>query len=199
MCLVAFLGIPALPVQADVASAEDVAWRMAIKYKDRGFNLHDVARYGTLSLPTQNYRKFKLRIVKGLDYVFLAALDAADKLGRPKDVKELVQSWDDLDIYVYSDVGQRIVDDTRDLKASMAGVQFRAEYNGEVDVYLHLYQDKDHPAIPRPIGWYVLVGNRGTAFNPDIPSPSAPEPDLGSDDLDDESEPIPAAPRPAGS
>jgi hypothetical protein len=104
--------------------------------------------------------RFIVPVSKGLDYVFLAGID---------------QAVQDIDIYVYDEVGSLILDDRR--PARRAGVKFRSAYNGTVQVYLHLRSAAG-------LGAYsVLVGRRGAVrenyvpTSPDgslVESPAAP-------------------------
>jgi hypothetical protein len=61
----------------------------------------------------------------------------------------------DVDIYVYDEVGQLILDDRRSSK--IAGVQFRSSYNGTAVVYLHMARANGLAS------YTVLVGRRGVA------------------------------------
>ena len=63
------------------------------------------------------------------------------------------QSALDVDVYVYDEVGTLILDDRRGTK--LAGVQFRASYNGTAMVYLHMARANGLAS------YYVLVGRRG--------------------------------------
>jgi hypothetical protein len=84
--------------------------------------------------------RFLIPVTKGLDYVFLCGAD---------------QSALDVDVYVYDEVGNLILDDRRNTK--LAGVQFRAAYNGTALVYLHMARADGLAS------YYVLVGRRGAA------------------------------------
>ncbi len=145
---------------ADPSEAEEDAYSMSVYYTARGYamaptNTNGVGASGTMI-------RFIVPVSKGLDYVFLAGIDAA------------VQ---DIDIYVYDEVGNLILDDRR--PARRAGVKFRSAYNGTVQVYLHLKSAQG-------LGAYsVLVGRRGsvreayTATNPD--GSLVEDPDLGNE------------------
>lgn len=141
---------------ADVTDAEDVAWKIGAKYQTRGYSLYDTGAHGTFKLGAEGgtYQQFNLRVVKGVDYVFLAAGDFEEQ---------------DLDLYVYSDVGQLIIEDRRGPdtqdKTNMAGVNFRADYNGTVQVYLHMYSASSKVGARAGLAfYYVLAGNRKSAF-----------------------------------
>ena len=122
---------------ADPSSAEEDAYGLSVFYTQRGFamaptNTNGVGASGTMI-------RFIVPVSKGLDYVFLAGIDLA------------VQ---DIDIYVYDEVGGLILDDRRPTRR--AGVKFRSSYNGTVQVYLHLRSANG-------LGAYsVLVGRRGS-------------------------------------
>lgn len=155
--LMAFL-LPAGKAFADPASAEDDAYGMSVKYTQKGYamaptNTSGVGGSGTLI-------RFIVPVSRGLDYVFLAGIDDFVK---------------DIDIYVYDEVGNLILDDRRPTRR--AGVQFRSAYNGTVQVYLHLRQTNGMGA------YSVLVGRRGSVrekndtTNPDgslVTDPSLP-------------------------
>lgn len=131
-------------VRADLAEAEDVAYRMAIRYSDRGFKMAPTDHSGVML--NDAMQEFKVPVVKGLDYVFLVGSD---------DFAE------DVDIYVYDEVGQLIVDDRRS-RSQLAGVQFRSSYTGYVKAYLHIPRRFSGPAA-----WYVLAGRRGASMDSD--------------------------------
>lgn len=127
---------------------------MSVYYTQRGYamaptNTNGVGATGTMI-------RFIVPVSKGLDYVFLAGIDLA------------VQ---DIDIYVYDEVGSLILDDRRPTRR--AGVKFRSSYNGTVQVYLHLRSANG-------LGAYsVLVGRRGSVreeYAPKTPdaTPSPP-------------------------
>jgi hypothetical protein len=145
-------------VLADPSAAEEDAYSMSVYYTQRGYAMAPTNTNGVGSSGTMI--RFIVPVSKGLDYVFLAGIDLA------------VQ---DIDIYVYDEVGSLILDDRR--PARRAGVKFRSAYNGTVQVYLHLRSAQG-------LGAYsVLVGRRGavresyTPTSPDdslVESPEAP-------------------------
>ena len=123
-------------VRADPAGAEDNAYRIAVKFVQRGYAM----------APTNNSGvggsgftvRFLVPVSKGVDYVFLCGMDA------------MVQRSG---IYVYDEVGSLILDDRRGGKNS--GVRFRSSYNGTVQVYVNISRADG-------LGAYaVLVGRRG--------------------------------------
>ena len=127
---------PAL--RADPREAEDVAYRMATSYVAKGFSMAPTDHSGVLG--GGQAIRFLIPVTKGLDYVFLAGAD---------------QHALDVDVYVYDEVGNLILDDRRGTK--LAGVQFRASYNGTAMVYLHMARADGLAS------YYVLVGRRGAA------------------------------------
>ncbi len=125
-------------VQADPAQAEDVAYRMATTYIAKSFQMAPTDHSGVLG--AGQAIRFIVPVTKGLDYVFLVGADDFAK---------------DVDIYVYDEVGGLILDDRRTSK--LAGVQFRASYNGTAVVYLHMARAEGLAS------YCVLVGRRGAA------------------------------------
>lgn len=139
---------PAL--KADPREAEDVAYRMATSYVAKGFSMAPTDHSGVLG--GGQAVRFLIPVTKGLDYVFLAGAD---------------RSALDVDVYVYDEVGNLILDDRRSSK--LAGVQFRASYNGTAMVYLHMARADGLAS------YYVLVGRRGVAKDGAPSSVAAPE------------------------
>jgi hypothetical protein len=125
-------------LQADPREAEDVAYRMATSYVAKGFSMAPTDNSGVLG--SGQALRFLIPVTKGLDYVFLCGSDQAAL---------------DVDVYVYDEVGNLILDDRRSSK--LAGVQFRASYNGTALVYLHMARADGLAS------YYVLVGRRGVA------------------------------------
>lgn len=134
-------------LQADPREAEDVAYRMAANYVAKGFSMSPTDNSGVLG-GGQTLR-FLIPVTKGLDYVFLCGGD---------------QSAIDLDVYVYDEVGNLVLDDRRHKK--LAGVQFRSAYNGTALVYLHMARANGLAS------YYVLVGRRGELKTPALTSVS---------------------------
>jgi len=124
--------------KADPREAEDVAYRMATAYVAKGFSMAPTDNSGVLG--GGQAVRFLIPVTKGLDYVFLAGAD---------------KSALDVDVYVYDEVGNLILDDRRGTK--LAGVQFRAAYNGTALVYLHMARADGLAS------YYVLVGRRGAS------------------------------------
>lgn len=125
-------------LKADPREAEDVAYRMATSYVAKGFSMAPTDNSGVLG--GGQALRFLIPVTKGLDYVFLCGAD---------------QSALDVDVYVYDEVGNLVLDDRRSTK--LAGVQFRAAYNGTALVYLHMARADGLAS------YYVLVGRRGAA------------------------------------
>jgi hypothetical protein len=124
--------------KADPREAEDIAYRMATSYVAKGFSMAPTDNSGVLG--SGQAIRFLIPVTKGLDYVFLCAGD---------------QSALDIDVYVYDEVGNLILDDRRPSKN--AGVQFRSAYNGTAIVYLNMARANGLAS------YYVLVGRRGVA------------------------------------
>src|SRR5215207_5498385 len=125
-------------LQADPREAEDVAYRMATSYVAKGFSMAPTDNSGVLG--GGQALRFLIPVTKGLDYVFLCGAD---------------QSALDVDVYVYDEVGNLILDDRRSTR--LAGIQFRASYNGTAMVYLNMARADGLAS------YYVLVGRRGAA------------------------------------
>ena len=132
----AVLVITVRPAAADPAEAEDVAYRMAKTYIDRSFVIAPTDNFGLVG--EGGVIQFLVPVNRGLDYVFLAGTDGMAR---------------DVDIYVYDEVGNLILDDRR--RQKNAGVQFRSSYNGTANVYLHM------AGAEGIASWCVLVGRRG--------------------------------------
>jgi len=134
--LLAVLVLSLRPAAADPAEAEDVAYRMAKTYIDRSFVIAPTDNFGLVG--EGGVIQFLVPVNRGLDYVFLAGTDGMAR---------------DVDIYVYDEVGNLILDDRR--RQKNAGVQFRSSYNGTANVYLHM------AGAEGIASWCVLVGRRG--------------------------------------
>jgi len=145
------------PAFADPAEAEDVAYRMAKTYIDRSFVIAPTDNFGLVG--EGGVIQFFVPVNRGLDYVFLAGTDGMAR---------------DVDIYVYDEVGNLILDDRR--RQKNAGVQFRSSYNGTAIVYLHM------AGAEGIASWCVLVGRRGEGKRslqggaPDLTMPASSAP-----------------------
>lgn len=147
----ALLSALCTPLKADPREAEDVAYRMATSYVAKGFSMAPTDNSGMLG--GGQAIRFLIPVTKGLDYVFLAGGDQAAL---------------DIDVYVYDEVGNLILDDRR--ASRWAGVQFRASYNGTAVVYLNMAKADGLGA------YYVLVGRRGVAKDDQGPDNGEPQP-----------------------
>lgn len=137
------------PLKADPREAEDIAYRMATSYVAKGFSMAPTDNSGVMG--AGQAIRFLIPVTKGLDYVFLAGGD---------------KSAIDLDVYVYDEVGNLILDDRR--PSRYAGVQFRASYNGTAIVYLNMSKADGLGS------YYVLVGRRGVAKEDGAPAEGEP-------------------------
>jgi hypothetical protein len=163
-----FLTLAVASTQADPAKAEDDAYSMAVHYTARGFYMSPT---NTSGLGSAGYTiKVLIPVSKGLDYVILIGKDAFAK---------------DIDLYVYDEVGQLILDDRR--ASSRAGVKFRSSYNGTVQAVVHL-------ARAQGIASYaVLVGRRGVERDDNTVEPMGVEPTFQMDNTT----PPPTTPSPS--
>lgn len=143
---------------ADPAKAEDECYNMAVRYTMRGFAMSPT---NTSGIGTAGYVvKVMIEVTKGLDYVILVG---GDKFAR------------DLDLYVYDEVGQLILDDRRDPQKNgasgrLAGVKFRAEYTGSVEAFVHIARAQGLAS------YAILVGRRGLERGPADIEPLGMEP-----------------------
>ena len=128
-------------LRADPATADDICYKMAVHYTQLGFAMTPT-NY-TSPGGSGHTVKYNIPVSRGLDYVFLVGGDLSAK---------------DIDIYVYSEVGNLILKDTR--PESRAGVKFRADYNGTVVVYVHLARASGLASFS------VMVGRRGAEKGP---------------------------------
>jgi hypothetical protein len=132
-------------IYADPAKAEDECYNMAVNYTARGFAMSptNVSGVGTAGYVV----KVMIEVTKGLDYLILVG---GDKFAK------------DLDLYVYDEVGQLILDDRRGPRkgGQFAGAKFRAEYTGSVEAFVHI------AAAQGLASYAVLVGRRGMERGP---------------------------------
>jgi hypothetical protein len=136
------------PSFADPAKAEDECYNMAVRYTERGFAMSPTNVSGVG--PAGYVVKVMIEVTKGLDYLILVG---GDKFAK------------DIDLYVYDEVGQLILDDRRDPRrggqsGQFAGVKFRAEYTGSVEAFIHI------AAAQGLASYAVLVGRRGMERGP---------------------------------
>lgn len=124
---------------ADPMEAADKAYEMAAKY-------HDLMYYFA---PTQEgwaghgaTIEFEMPVSRGLDYVVIAAGDRYCK---------------DINIYVEAEQTRNLIKkDVRPVDNGLAGVGWRSDYNGVVNIVVHFAKATDR------CGWTVIAGRRGT-------------------------------------
>lgn len=138
---------------ADPEDAEETAYQIAAKYRDRGFYILPVQ--AKMLGRGQTY-ELTIPVVRGMDYLIIVAGDAAAK---------------DLDCYVYSEVGSLVIDDRRSYKNGL--VQFRAQYTGDVKAYVFMAQTDVSKGLAH---WAAFVGRRGNSFSEGVEplGPKAP-------------------------
>jgi len=148
-------------VHADPAKAEDACYEMAVHYTQAGFAMSptNTSGVGTAGFVV----KVMIPVTKGLDYLILVG---GDKFAV------------DLDLYVYDEDGQLILDDRRRPRRAVrerlrqgrrgavepagdeSGVKFRASYTGTVMAFVHI------AAAQGLASYAVLVGRRGIESAP---------------------------------
>ena len=148
-------------VHADPAKAEDACYEMAVHYTQAGFAMSptNTSGVGTAGFVV----KVMIPVTKGLDYLILVGGD---------------RFAIDLDLYVYDEDGQLILDDRRPPRRSVrerlrrgrrgavepagdeSGVKFRASYTGTVEAFVHIAQAQGLAS------YAVLVGRRGIESTP---------------------------------
>ncbi len=145
--LLAIVTAALLPsLQASPELAEDRAYIVAAKFRDRGYYVQPVTS-GLLGRG-QVYRVV-IPVTRGLDYLVIGAGDEAAT---------------DVDIFIYNDLGSLIIDDRRSLSDAL--VQFRAQYTGEVYAYIFMARTDPSKGLP---SWAAFVGRRGTVAVPEKP------------------------------
>jgi len=129
--------------RADVAEASDRAYQMAMKYSGMGYYMTPSKEgHGGFGVTYE----FEVPVNRGLDYVFVLAGDH---------YAEEVEVWVEAE-----ETGNTIVKDTRRVRNGLAGVRWRSDYNGTVNVVVHFARVTDR------CGWCALVGRRGTVNTP---------------------------------
>ncbi len=124
---------------ADNAEAADKAFEMAEKYTGMGFYMapskEGKAGFGVTL-------EFEIPVNRGLDYVFILAGD---------------KYCQDVDVWIEAEeTGNTIVKDTRKVSNGLAGVRWRSDYNGVVNVVVHFAR------VSSRCSWAAVVGRRGT-------------------------------------
>jgi hypothetical protein len=128
---------------ADTAEASDRAYAMAMKYTGMGYYMTP-AKEGHAGFGVTY--EFEVPVNRGLDYTFILAGDH---------YVEEVEVWVEAE-----ETGNTIVKDTRRVRNGLAGVRWRSDYNGTVNVVVHFARVTDRCA------WSALVGRRGTVAAP---------------------------------
>jgi hypothetical protein len=148
-------------VHADPAKAEDACYEMAVHYTQAGFAMSptNTSGVGTAGFVV----KVMIPVTRGLDYLILVGGDRFAV---------------DLDLYVYDEDGQLILDDRRRPRQAVrerlrrgrrgavepagdeSGVKFRASYTGTVEAFVHIAQAQGLAS------YAVLVGRRGIESAP---------------------------------
>jgi hypothetical protein len=129
--------------QADTAEASDRAYQMAMKYSGMGYYMTP-AKEGHAGFGVTY--EFEVPVNRGLDYTFILAGDR---------YVEEVEVWVEAE-----ETGNTIVKDTRRVRNGLAGVRWRSDYNGTVNVVVHFARVTDRCA------WSALIGRRGTVAAP---------------------------------
>ncbi len=129
--------------QADPAEAADRAYTMATKYSGAGFYMTP-SKEGHAGQGVTY--EFEVPVNRGLDYVFIVAGD---------------QFCKDIEVWIEAEeTGNTIVKDTRKAHNALAGVRWRSDYNGSVNVVVNFAR------VTSRCGWCALVGRRGTVGTP---------------------------------
>jgi hypothetical protein len=139
------------PARADVANAADKAYQMGMKYSAMGYYLTPTHEgFGGFGITYE----FDLPVSRGLDYVFIAAGD---------------YNCEALEIWIEAEqTGNTLAKDTRLIRNGLAGVRWRSDYNGTVNVVVHFAR------VLGRCGWCGIVGRRGTVAIPDQNAVSTP-------------------------
>jgi hypothetical protein len=94
---------------SDPKESREDARKIAVKFRDRGYNISPIANGDNFKSQTI----FNFELTKGLDCVFMVGIDEA---------------MPDVDLYVKDDVGNMVAQDTRTIRR--ACVEFTASSNG---------------------------------------------------------------------
>ena len=130
--------------RADNAEAADRAFEMAEKYAGMGFYMAP-SKEGKAGAGVT--LEFEVPVNRGLDYVFVVAGD---------------KFCQDVDVWIEAEeTGNTLVKDTRRVSNALAGVRWRSDYNGIVNVVVHFARCSSRAS------WAAVVGRRGTANNPE--------------------------------
>jgi hypothetical protein len=137
------LTIAAPQAKADVAEAADKAYQMAMKYSGMGYYMTPSKEgHGGFGVTYE----FEVPVNRGLDYVFIVSGD---------------HYCQDIEVWIEAEeTGNTIVKDTRKVQNGLAGVRWRSDYNGSVNVVVNFAR------VTSRCGWCALVGRRGTVSAP---------------------------------
>ena len=153
----ALTALPAFGQQqtGGIPEARNNAYVMASRFANQGFFIQpaksDICGQGATL-------KFMFSVNTGVDYMFVLAGD---------------RRVQDIDVYVYSETGQQLVADTRANVGRFAGVQWTSDFNGTVQVYVHVARANGLAS------WSALVGRRGMAENKEGGGMPAQLPNVG--------------------
>jgi len=137
----ALVAVSITTVKADTQEAMDRAYEMAGKYAAMGYYMAPSKEgYGGFGVTLE----FQIPVNAGLDYMFIAAGD---------------RNCEAMSVYIESENGNTLVKDIRRTRNGLAGVSWRSDYNGNVNVVVHFARVSDR------CGWAALVGRRGTVRN----------------------------------
>ncbi len=129
--------------RADVSEAADRAYAMASKYSGMGYYMTPAKEgHGGFGVTYE----FEVPVNRGLDYVFIIAGDH---------YAENIEVWIEAE-----ETGNTLVKDTRKAGNALAGVHWRSDYNGSVNVVVNFAR------VTSRCGWCALVGRRGTVNAP---------------------------------
>jgi hypothetical protein len=124
---------------ADPAEAADKAYEAAAKYSAKGYYMTPSKEgHGSTGVTYE----FEVPVNRGLDYIFIVSGDRNC---------QAMQIWVEAEV-----TGNTIVKDTRRDRRGMAGVGWRSDYNGSVNVVVNFAR------VDGRCGWCALVGRRGT-------------------------------------
>jgi hypothetical protein len=143
ICAGGLLSALAPQARADVAEAADKAYAMAAKYSGMGYYMTPAKEgHGGFGVTYE----FEVPVNRGLDYVFVIAGD---------------HYCESLEVWIEAEeTGNTLVKDTRKQSNGLAGVRWRSDYNGSVNVVVNFAR------VTSRCGWCALVGRRGTVNAP---------------------------------
>jgi hypothetical protein len=143
LCAGGLLVLAAPQARADVSEAADRAYAMASKYSGMGYYMTPAKEgHGGFGVTYE----FEVPVNRGLDYVFIVAGDH---------YAQNIEVWIEAE-----ETGNTLVKDTRKESNALAGVHWRSDYNGSVNVVVNFAR------VSSRCGWCALVGRRGTVAAP---------------------------------